>query len=123
MEFFRNNKRYFITIAIGIVITAYLYFAEHLTSFHDLASALFVPGVFLLAAGVLVLVANEGIFNGASYGLKAIWKALTDWKNPKMDESYYDYHMRKTGSRVRFGHLLIVGAVFIALSILCVMMM
>lgn len=129
MDFIKNNKRYFITIAVGLVMAAWIFFTRdippvegHNMTFHILSEALFVPGVFIFAAGILMWVSNEGVFNGVSYGLQALWKAFTDRKNPKMQESYYDYHIRKTGKKVRFGHLLIVGSVFLVLSIICVVM-
>ena len=129
MDFFKDNKRYFITFAIAAIVAALIYFnrdlqpiADNNMTLHALADALFVPGVMLFGFGTFLLVSNEGIFNGVSYGLKAIWKALTDIKNPKMDESYYDYHVRKTGHHVRFGHYMIVGGIFIVASVIVAMM-
>ena len=129
MDFIKNNKRYFITIAVGLILAAWVFFTRdlepvegHNMTFHILSEALFVPGIFIFAAGILMMVSNEGIFNGVSYGLQAIWKAMSDRKNPKMDESYYDYHLRKSGHKVRYGPLLIVGSVFLVLSIICVIL-
>ena len=124
MEFFNKNKRYFITTAIGLVVTALLYFGRELPQikdynmvFYKLSEALFVPGVFIFSLGIMVVVANEGLFHGVTYSAQALWKALTDRKNPKMDESFYEYRTRKTGEPGRFGYMLIIGAVFILLSI------
>ena len=129
MDFFRNNKRYFITFAIGLAWTLIMYFGRDIAPlpgrnmvFYALADATFIPGVFIFSFGILMLISNEGLFNGVTYGMKALWKALSDRKNPKMSESYYDYHLRKTGNKVRFGFMLIIGGLFIVASIVFSMM-
>ena len=128
MDFIRTNKRYFITIIVGLVMAAIMCFSRDILSaegtmvYHILSDAFAVPGLFILAAGILVMVSNEGLFNGISYGIKAVTKALTNRREPKMEESFYEYHTRKSGQeRIRFGHLLIVGVVFVVISVILAM--
>lgn len=128
MDFIKTYKRYFITIAVGLVMAAIMCFSRGILSaegtmvYHLLSDAFAVPGMFILAAGILVMVSNEGLFNGISYSTQAIKKALTNRREPKMEESFYEYNLRKSGmEKVRFGHLLIVGAVFIVISVILAM--
>ncbi len=128
MDFIRTYKRYFITITVGLVMVAIMCFmrgilsAEGAMVYHLLSDAFAVPGLFILAAGILVMVSNEGLFNGISYGVRAVTRALTNRHEPKMEESFYEYNLRKSGQEhIRFGHLIIVGVMFIVISVILAM--
>lgn len=67
-----------------------------------------VPGVLLIMAGLLVVVSNQGAFEGIGYAVKYAVKMLIP--GPKTMEKYYDYLQRRRGKRIHgFGFLFVVG--------------
>ena len=74
-----------------------------------------VPGVMLIMAGLLVLVSNQGAFEGIGYALRHAVKMLVP--GPKKMETYYDYLKRKRGKKITgYGFLFVTGLVNLFLA-------
>lgn len=84
-----------------------------------LADAFTIPGVVILLCGVLVAVANEGMFNGISYAMSYAIKMLIPGQAANRHEKYGDYVERKQakGGVRGYGFLFIVGGVFLAIAV------
>ena len=68
-----------------------------------------VPGVMLIMTGFLVMVSNEGAFEGIGYAVKYAAKMLIP--GPKKMEKYYDYLQRRRGKKIQgYGFLFVTGA-------------
>ena len=83
-----------------------------------LCDGFFVPGVLLVCAGALIFISNFGIFNGISYAARYVARMFVPWSG-KRDESYGDYVSRRAekGSITGYGFLFWVGGVFLAVSL------
>ena len=79
-----------------------------------LADAFTIPGVVILLSGVLVLISNEGIFEGLSYVMSYAVKMLIPGAAQKM-ETFRDYLLRRRENRVKgYGFLYVTAVVFLA---------
>ena len=126
MDFISRNKRYFITILIGIIMVVIISLSRGILAVESKEAVLFIlsdacaiPGIFILAAGILLMVSNEGLFNGISYGFKALTKALKRNPEERKMEDYHEYYSKKTEKKISFGHLILTGGILIIISILC----
>ena len=73
-----------------------------------LCDAFSVPGMMLIMTGFLVMVSNQGAFEGIGYAVKYAAKMLIP--GPKKMEKYYDYLQRRRGKKIQgYGFLFIVG--------------
>lgn len=86
-----------------------------------LADAFTIPGVVILLTGVLVLIANEGMFEGISYAVSYAVKMLIPGVG-RDQERYADYVERKRekGPVKGIGFLFVTGGVFMAAALLFV---
>lgn len=78
-----------------------------------------IPGVVVGLVGVLVVLSNEGSFDGVAYSVKYAIKMLIP--GAKKDHvKYGDYieAKRAKGKTTGFGFLLIVGLAFFAISLI-----
>ena len=84
-----------------------------------LADAFTIPGVVILLSGVLVLIANEGMFEGISYAVSYAVKMLIPGVS-KEQERYADYveRRREKGPVKGIGFLFVTGGVFMAAALL-----
>lgn len=117
--------KYGITGGIGLAMTLSVLdlhgFSEAVSAmdrYRILSDAFTIPGVVILLCGVLVLVANEGAFEGISYTLSYAVRMLIPGlhRNP---EKYRDYveRRREKGGVKGYAFLFITGAVFSAIAI------
>ena len=85
--------------------------------FRLLADAFTIPGVIMIMVGLLIAVANGGIFNGVSYVVGFAVKMLVPGAG-KDHERYGDYVERKQAKgKVRgYGFLFLVGIVFVLIA-------
>ena len=83
-----------------------------------ICDALFIPGVLLVAFGLLLFAADGGVFDMLKFGIqKALSVIMTKKKRESLPATFYDYkEMRDARPRAQLAHLLITGAVFIALA-------
>ena len=126
MDYISEHKRYFITATIGLVISIFVCSIEDVFSADSInrviaiiSDAFLVPGIVFLACGIIMYAGNEGLFNAMTYGFKILGKSLTAKKDEKIiEEEFHEYHTRAQAKQNRVSHLIVVGVIFIALSIL-----
>ncbi len=83
-----------------------------------LADAFTIPGVTITLFGVLVIIANDGMFYGLSYVFSYAFRMLIPGAD-KTHERYGDYVARKseTGQVRGFGFLFVVGGSFLLVAV------
>ncbi len=119
----KSLKKYLITTVVGLLAVGAIIWSKDLfaqtapvTVFHILCDAFFAVGVVIFAAGVLIFSSNEGTFDIFAYGIGA-FADMFRRKPMKKYNTFYDYKESHAGIRIPFGFLLIVGAAFIAVSL------
>lgn len=128
MDFIVENKRYVITAGIGLVAAVLICLMRDVLSVESMTEALvilsdafFIPGILFIGIGVLMAVANEGLFNGMIFGLKTLGRSFTARKGEKIrEEDFYEYNARVNKKKSKVSHLFVIGAIFIAISIILV---
>ena len=126
MDFISEHKRYFITAGIGLAVTILLCIVKGIFSVESMdrvlvivSDAFLVPGIAFLACGIILYAGNEGLFDAMSYGLKVLGKSLTAKKEDKIiEEEFHEYHARMKSKRNNVSHLIVVGAIFFAISVI-----
>lgn len=116
--------KYGISTAVGIVMALIIMsvkgvFTETNTVdiMHILCDSFFVAGVILACAGLLVFVTNGGVFDMLAYGILLIGYGLMRDVKKRKYRTYYDYKESKKDRKRSMGFLLIVGIIFIAISV------
>ena len=117
--------RYSVTSAICLIVAFIIMVSKKVfnetdpqTIYHILTDSFFVPGVIMASFGLLVFSTNEGTFDMLTYGVRRLFILLR--RNPK-DEKYktfYDYRMSQRENRHQFGYMIIVGLVYIGISLI-----
>ena len=128
IDLIREYKEYVITTIVAFVggvliaLSRGIFREEELDMIITIISdAFFIPGVLLICVGLIVYASNEGLFLSISYGFKAIGRTITAKKDEKlMDEKYHEYYARQIQKKVKCKHLLIVGVVFVIISLVFV---
>ena len=125
-------KRYCIAAAIGTGLFLILMFTRNGFSdqeslsdrWHILCDALFVPGALLVSFGLLLFAAGGGVFDMLKFGVtKAYSVIMTKKKRESLPRTFFDYKMeREAKGKVKTGYLLVVGAVFLLLAALALLM-
>lgn len=122
MNFLIKFKKYIYTFLLGLLLVFIICISKeiyHLKSIHDiykvLSDACSVPGVLFLGLGLLLFVTNEGLFNGFSYSAKRIFHGLQGKSD--FDEEFYKYNERQKSKRISFSHLIIVGILYLVVSL------
>lgn len=122
-------RKYLITFFFGGLI-AYFYVSQRdfaavelMEKYRILCDAFTIPGVLMIMFGFLVVVSNEGIFDGLLYAVTYAARALIPFGRQREHEKYADYVERKRDKRVSgFGFLFISGAVFMAVAMVFLML-
>ena len=86
--------------------------------FHILVDAFFVPGIIIASFGLLVIAANGGTFDMFTYGVRRFFDLFRSDLGKRMQETFYDYREAKRENPRPAGYLLLVGLVFIAISMM-----
>lgn len=128
MDFIVEHKRYFITAAIGLVVSVFICLSRSIFGAETaaevvtiLSDAFFVPGILFLCIGLFLFAANEGIFNAISYGMKILGCSFRGKKDEKIiDEEFHEYHARVSQKKSKVKHFLLVGVVYVVISIVFV---
>ena len=103
-------------IAAGIFILVKGYQAETTAELiKDLCDSFSVSGLMLIFMGLLIFVGNDGFFSILSYGFKMIFQAVK--KDPRM-ERFHEYKRRRVENPSPYVHLLIVGAIYLAIGLI-----
>ena len=128
MDFITEYKEYVITTAIGLAVAAWtcisrsIFTAETVEDvFTILSDAFFVPGILFLCIGLILVAVNEGIFNAISYGMKILGRSLFAKKDEKIiEEEFHAYHARVSKKKIKVKHFLLVGAIYVVISVIFV---
>ena len=83
-----------------------------------LCSAFFVPGVCTLGLGVLIWSTNGGTFDMLAFGVIKLFDLFKKDLTKVKYKTFYDYRKAQQEKQRSFSAYIIVGAVFIAVSIL-----
>ena len=83
----------------------------------NLNNAFFVPGAISLCVGLLTFATNHGSLDMISYGMIKFFDLFRRDLSKVKYRSYNQYKEAQVGKEKPFNHFLIVGAIFIAISI------
>ena len=125
MDLIREYKEYAITTAVALVVGILIALSRGIFQEEELdmvitiiSDSFFIPGVLLICVGLIVYASNEGLFLSISYGFKAIGRTITAKKEEKlMEEKYHEYYARQMEKKSKCKHFLIVGLVFVVISL------
>ncbi len=116
---------YGITIFIGLLLTFFAALIQGVFVVKETAvlikifcNAFFVAGVILACAGLLVVLADGGAFDMLSYGVLLIFSAFRKDVTKRKYKDFYEYKQAKKSKKHGTFFLFIIGAGFIAVSIL-----
>ncbi len=120
----KNLLKYGITVGVCLGFAAIYCFSRDIlqqtltVKYRTLCDAFTVPGAICLCLGVLIWASTDGLFDGLTYCLSIAWRAMIPGGRATPPEKYYDYVMRKREKRITgYGFIPIVGAVFMAIAI------
>lgn len=123
----KKRTNYLITIILGLAIAIAILDYKNFFSLKgnlDIVMALsdcfLLPGVIIFSLGVMIFVCNDGMFDIMIYGFKSARESFRKESNrdPEFPKTFYDYREKYSKIRAPFGYLLIIGGVFILLSII-----
>lgn len=90
--------------------------------FKKLADACTVTGILVFGAGILTFCANHGAFDMVLWGLKGAVRMLIPGAALREEKkSYAEYREARAAKQKPFKFLLVVGAVFVLLSVIFVL--
>lgn len=123
----KNLLKYGLTTMVGglmvwavLNLHGYVNAVETSERLRILADAFTIPGTVITLFGVLVILSNEGAFEGVSYILGYTFRMLIPGRAGERPQKYADYVLqrREKGKVTGFGFLFVVGGVFLLLAIL-----
>lgn len=128
MDLVREYKEYAITVAVALAVGVLIALSRGIFQEDELdmiitiiSDAFFIPGVLLICVGLIVYASNEGLFLSISYGFKTIGRTITAKKDEKlMEEKYHEYYARQIEKKTKCKHFLLVGLVFVVISLVFV---
>ncbi len=120
-------KKLIITSIVGVVLVVGCLFiykihvavttAEVLTS---ICNSFFVVGGIFLFLGLLLWCTNHGAFTGLTYGIKRVFDGKRLVRNLKERETYGDYRARKLAKQKDYLHFILIGVIFLIISIILI---
>ena len=117
--------KYIVTFLIGLFISVAIMVSKNVfkqeelvDTMHILTDAFFVPGVIILGFGLLVVASNGGTFDMLVYGTKKFINLFRKDVSKEMNDTFYDYRKARSEQKGEFLYLIIVGLVFIVISII-----
>lgn len=128
MDLLKEYKEYAITTAVALIVGVLIALGRGIFQEDEIdmiitiiSDAFFIPGVLLVCVGLIVYASNEGLFLTISYGFKTIGRTITAKKDEQlMEEKYHEYYARQMEKKSKCKHFLIVGLVFVVISLLFV---
>lgn len=115
---------YAIAAAVGLVIAVAIMLGKNIFAETDavkvmqiLSDSFFVPGVLLTGVGLLVFVSNAGLFDMLAYGVHLIYDRFIRDVTKRKYRTFYDYKESRKDKKKDITSLLMVGIVFIILSV------
>lgn len=119
--------QYSITTAIGIIIAVVIMAAKGLFTgaetelvgiYRVLADAFFVPGVIIGGVGLIVFASHGGVFDMLGYAVVMFFDLFRRDVTKRKYRDFYEYReAKKDKSKWSITFMLVVGLVFIAVSI------
>lgn len=120
----KRALQYLITALVGLVISVIVICVGRIweiTAMRELmgllCNAFFVPGVFILGAGIIVFASNGGAFYIVGYGMRVFIDKFRRDLSKRKYKDYYEYQEEKKKKKIKFGFLLIVGGAFLLVSV------
>lgn len=125
----KKSLKYLISAAVGLGIVAIVIISKNIfgqTSANDvmhiLCDAFFASGVCLSCAGLIVFAANGGAFDMLAYGVQFLFFMIGDVLSggniKRKHKDFYEYKKSKEDRHHSMSFLLVVGLIFIALSLI-----
>lgn len=120
--------KYLITMAAGLAAVLMIILwkdifaqTEAVRVYHILCDAFFAVGTVITCVGLLVFTTNEGVFHGVIYAFGSFINMFKKDMNVK-NESYYDFKEARSSKKISFGFMLVVGLVFLAVSMIMLLL-
>lgn len=126
-----NRKRLLLTLTVGALLSLGVLLSrgtftqlDGQTVIKDLSDAFFVAGALIFSMGALVFVAENGVFDMLSFGVKKVVALVrSEAYRAEQPKTYYDYVERQQAKpRTAYGYLLKAGLAFLAAAILFVIL-
>lgn len=119
-------RQYAIAIVIGLIFLSLCFFIrdtfssrDRLDIIKDCTDGFFASGVIVTGFGLLIMINNNGMFDMAVFSARKIYLNFKFKEDKRLSQSLFDYKQEKEASeQPEFGHFLIVGGVFILISVL-----
>ena len=83
-----------------------------------LTDAFFAPGIIAVCFGLLIVASNGGTFYIFSYGISSFMNLFKKDRSKMRYKTYYDYKEAMKDQKKPYGFILIVGLVFVAISMI-----
>lgn len=117
--------KYLITTLIGLIFIVIVILAKGIFSqqnakdvMHILTDATFASGALIFCFGILVVASNGGTFDMLSYGMISFISMFKKDVNKRKYKTFYDYRQTKQASPKPYLYLIIVGAGYILISLI-----
>ena len=120
----RTWMKYLITFTVGLAISALIIFPGVFKQETEsdvlkvIVNGFFVPGIFILGFGLLVLASNGGTFDMLIYGTKKFFDMFRKPQYRKINNTFYDYRKAKQEYPGEFLYLILTGLGFIIISLI-----
>lgn len=131
MEIIKKFRKYIVATIIGLIMVLlvcwlkdFSFDMESHKIYRILCDATFFASVFLIGFGLMLSISNFGLFTALSYSMKKFFIVFTrnyDEKRKNMP-SYYEYRAVKLEKDVSGAFLYIPGVIFLAVSIIFLML-
>ena len=113
-----------ITAGVASVIAFLVMVARNIfnvTAIHEIMKALcdgfFVSGILFVCFGLLVVASNGGTFDMIKYGVSSLFALFMKDLTKRKYRTFYDYRKAMQENQRSFGYLVVVGVVFVAISV------
>lgn len=122
----RKLLEYGFTVLFGVIVTFLLLWSKGIFSpvetkmlLQYWIDSLFVSGVIILCAGLIIVVSDGGAFDFLVYGVYRFFSIFRSKPNDVKYKTYYDYSVaRAEKEKHSFLYLVIVGSIFIIASLI-----
>lgn len=84
---------------------------------NTVVDAFFVPGIIMLAFGGLLFASTHGAFDMLKFGMIEFFGLFRSAKTKRKYKDFYEYKKSKEDRKFTFVHQIIVGALFVVISI------
>ena len=116
---------YGITVLVGLALTFFAALVqgvfgqtENAALMKIFCNAFFAAGAILACAGLLVVATEGGAFDMLSFAVVLIFDLFRKDVNKRKYKDFYEYRQAKKEKKRSFAFLLIVGVIFIAISLI-----